>query len=112
MVQIIIPCKHESGEEKDHRKVVPDYHSLTRDEIKELLEMAKALNPVMETGKLSQIQVRLNQGIMGMTCPRPADSRQVANNMFLVDKLFTNRFAEGATPDLVDAFDSLLYWHQ
>lgn len=112
MLQIVIYCKHGTGEDPDHSKLVPDYHPLSREEISQLLEMAKNLNPVKEWDKLAQIRVRLGQGIMGMTCPRPMDDRQVARNLFRMEKLFVKRHSEGATSDLVGAFDALLNWHE
>ncbi len=111
MVTLVILCLHDSGIEKDHRKVVADYHALTKVEIGELLEMAKELNPVMESERVSQIKRRLTQGIMEMTCPPPVDGH-VARRAFLMGKLFTSRRTDGVTPDLVNAFDLLLNWHE
>ncbi len=111
MVTLVVLCQHDSGIEKDHRKVVPDHHPLTRDEIAELLKMAKGLNIVTQNDEFNKIQMRLNQGVMGMTCPPPTYG-DVADKMFAMRRIFRKRFAEGPTVDMIDAFDSLLNWHE
>lgn len=60
--------------------------------------------------KLTTIQVRLIQGIKGMTCPRPYDEGQVSRNGPEMVSLFVDRHQEGGTDELVYLFDKLLNW--
>lgn len=109
MVTLQIPCLHETGEAK-HNQVVSDYHPLSREEIKELLDLA-ARDP-NNVRRVFEIHVRLIQGIRGMICPRPPydDPGLLARNICEVDILFTVRYSEGGTEKLVESFDKLLNW--
>jgi hypothetical protein len=104
MVILYIPCLHTTGQAV-MPEVVTDYYPLSKQEIKELLDMAKRTESVV---RLAQIQVRLTQGIKGMTCPRPRFGSQVSLIEAQIGSLFVNHHHEGGTPDLVDQFDKLL----
>lgn len=88
----------------DHTPSGSDYHALSKDEIRRLLEIARDSTGV---GVVSDIQVRLLQGIVGITCPRQdahmqqwhrigtlymgfleSDDRETASLEFLADALY------------------------
>lgn len=98
-MQIKIPCLHETGEVKNTNVTVSDHYLLNKTEITKLLiYAAKNLrNPAIVSG----VQVRLTQGIKGMTCPRPIKGT-VAKKMSKLDALFMERYTEGGIPEIVD----------
>jgi hypothetical protein len=71
-VQLIIPCKHESGEVEDWHERVDDYHPLSMVDIIELLTMTKNAEPGSRTR--NDVHIRLNKGIQGHVCPNELDS--------------------------------------
>lgn len=78
-----IPCPHET-ENLPASAVVPDYHPLTIEEIVSLLRQAESEVDYHS----ADIQVRLNQGIPGLVCPRdiygPTNQAQnEVNNVFV-----------------------------
>lgn len=99
---ISIPCGHEPGQGSGELTVLRDYYPLSRDEIKKLLDMAAS-----DPESASEIQVRLVQGIKGMTCPRPVTG-PVAQKMGKLERIFVDRFHLGGTPDLVEAIMMLM----
>jgi hypothetical protein len=106
-VRTSIPCQHETGQVTDPHQTVPDYHPLTRDEIWQLLTLAAATS-ISLRGK---IQVRLYQGITGMTCPRPIEG-SVAKRQSAVDVLY-DLYVENCSHYPTDAIDvalSALAW--
>lgn len=65
--ELDIRCPHNKDAKLLTTTTVPDFHPLTRKQLVELLETAITANAVDK----SKIQVRLNQAIPGMVCPRP-----------------------------------------
>ena len=100
------PCPHESGKVEPGQKC-SDYHPLTRDEIEELLEMALT-DRCPQTR--ARVQVRLEQGIPGMTCPRPDLDSPLADATAELDRLYVElmRQERQLDPPLVDQLDKLL----
>lgn len=99
-----IPCLHETGEEKDSGKKVPDYHPLSKEQVASLLDKASRSNDV---SYISSIQVRLAQGIRGMVCPRDIDGEASEKNRKL-DELFVGRYKKGSSPQLVERLFGLM----
>jgi hypothetical protein len=97
-----IPCKHETGEVPDTHTTVSDYYPLSRDEVVTLLEEAKSGGRIV-----SEVQVRLNQGIKGMTCPRPIVG-DVAERSNKLDQFYVDNYEYGAIPRVVDTIMDLL----
>lgn len=92
-----IPCPHEKGASISEK--LPDYHPINETEITELLGEALRLAAILDkpgiknnahllVGRIAAIQVRLTQGIKGMTCPRPYCEENIARRMFLVDRQY------------------------
>ena len=65
-MQLNIQCLHETGQVEDTGVEASNYHPLTKDEVAELLKLARETK---DARKLFQIQVRLGQGIIGAVCP-------------------------------------------
>ncbi len=69
-----IQCQHEA-QNLSTDQTCPDYHPLTRDQVKELVTLLFQRDRIqLDPGQplyqaLSQIQVRLGQGIPGLVCP-------------------------------------------
>ena len=76
-----IPCIHETkGISK--QEIVADYHPLTLEEIITLINLAHAYkkeSPMV----VDDIQKRLVQGIMGMTCPEPKEG-EISKRMSVI----------------------------
>ena len=90
--KIAIACPHEIDKAGIH-EVVSDYHPLSKEEIAHLLKTAvKNKGNVM---KVSEVQVRLDQGIVGITCPRPVTGK-VAKKLNELDSLFIEKYKEGS----------------
>lgn len=87
----------------------PDCHPLNRDEIEELLEMALT-DQCPQTR--ARVQIRLTQGIFGMTCPRPGPDTHLADVSARVDRLYLELMRQERQLDqtLVDQLDELLNW--
>lgn len=85
MSKYAIPCPY------PHNETVPDYHPLTEEEILDLLNAARDANQLSDYSEsvttISDIQVRLNQGIVGIICPRPIDG-PLAWRLNAVDSLY------------------------
>jgi hypothetical protein len=87
MTQYHIPCNHQ------HTGDVADHYPLTTQEVIDLLETARAtkdhiyFNPMEGTRTIASIQVRLAQGIPGLTCPRQIDG-PVAEKMNALDHAY------------------------
>ena len=92
------PCKHETGEvpyrSTDGSYINPpiasDYHPLTVTEIIHLMKEAEKIiraNPTSCGHEVSGIQVRLCQGITGITCPRSIDG-EIAKLDLEISKIF------------------------
>jgi hypothetical protein len=64
-----IPCPHMDQKFHSTLELLPNFHPLTKEEIRELLEEAKG----KEGQIIIQIFQRLVQGIKGMTCPQPLE---------------------------------------
>lgn len=84
---------------------IVDYHPLTKDEIAELLRTAQASQG--DATLLAQIQIRLSQGIRGMTSPHPTDGPVKERNSRL-NELYVNRYREGPTTQLVNMLYALM----
>ena len=82
-------CPHELGIERDTNKNVSDYKPLTKPEISALLSFARENND--DCFLLAKVQVRLSQGITGMTCPRPIKGT-VAVLLKILDSFYVNDF--------------------
>ena len=106
ITKIEIPCRHETGEIADN-SVVDDYHPLTWMEIAELLITAAKSRIEGDHTTVSVIQVRLVQGIIGMTCPRPVTGR-IAEKMNRLEELYVERYIEGGIPEIVDELHSIM----
>lgn len=90
-----IPCKHETGEVKDSSTTVADFHPLTEDEVGKLLSDSVNASVSVSAG----IQVRLNQAIPGMVCPRPVQGK-VSDSMSKLDSLYVSEHRKGNDPAL------------
>jgi hypothetical protein len=63
---LYVSCPHKCGD--DPTVKLPDYHPLDKDNVSELLWLAKQNSSDFKAVNL--IQIRLDQGIKGSTCPR------------------------------------------
>ena len=99
-MELSIPCPHESGEVKDRKLIVPDHHPLLKEEIAALLRMAQSAEHV---ANLALIQRRLNQGIVGMVCPRP-NRGVLADKILEMYNLLVKERYRGGNPKLVEKF--------
>lgn len=84
-MKFTIPCIHET-KDVPALETVADYHPLTLEEVSMLIQLAYALK--VDGQKVADIQVRLSQGIMGMTCPRPTEG-EISRRLTIIEKLFT-----------------------
>jgi hypothetical protein len=85
--------------------VVPDYYPLSRDDLLYLLRRAQALRHPQ--GRAS-IQVRLHQGIVGQTCPRPWEpTHPVSRAMRSIDTLYQTYLHHAESTDLPALADAL-----
>ena len=96
-----IECTHE------HDEQIPDYYPLTKEEIAELLSTAYQAHILKDSFTTSSIQVRLDQGIRGIMCPREIDG-PVAKRESQLDSLFVKNVHRGADPELVQQFYQLM----
>ena len=106
ITKIKIPCRHETGEVTDN-SVVDDYHPLTWMEIAKLLITAAKSGYRKDYATVSVIQVRLVQGIVGMTCPRPGPSvygerNIIRQKMQELETLYMKEYMRGGIPEIVD----------
>ena len=96
---IIIPCLHQQG---DRRAVVPNYYPLSEREIEALLQEARTSdNPLT-----SHIQVRLGQGVWGMTCPQLMG--EPFERLLRIDDLYMANLRKGPNPALVSELYRLM----
>lgn len=93
-----ILCPHELDPSILIKTRLPDYHPLTAQEIASLLDFAKAHQN--DGVAVSKVQVRLNQGVPGRTCPRTIHGYNAQQSTEL-DRVFVDRYKEGGTPDVV-----------
>ena len=110
--KIKIPCRHETGEITDN-SVVDDYHPLSWTEIAELLITAAKSKIEGDYRTVSVIQVRLVQGIVGMTCPRPGpngygEREVIGQKMQELETLYMEKYTRGGTPEVVDKLYSIM----
>lgn len=102
-MQVKIPCPHESRQVKDFREVLANHHPLSKEEIAELLKLAKnSKHPLT-----SHIQDRLNQGIVGMVCPRPTTDK-MAEKARELNSFFVKVLRKGAKPAHVERFHQIM----
>lgn len=106
ITKIEIPCRHETGEVTDN-SVVDDYHPLTWMEVAKLLITAAKSGYREDYVTVSIIQVRLTQGIVGMTCPRPIKG-EIARKEYQLNTLYMERYIEGGIPEIVDELYSIM----
>src|SRR4051812_31111443 len=98
-----VPCLHEVNPSLPPDYTVADHHPLTREEVIDLLRMAKdSPNPLA-----SEIQCRLVQAVPGQVCPHQIDG-PVARRTVQLHKLYVEHFRRGADPCLVDTIMELL----
>lgn len=90
-----IPCIHDTKGIDSNEKVA-DYHPLTLGEVSMLIHVAYAFRKA-QSQKVTDIQNRLRQGILGMTCPLPTKG-QISRRMMKVDKLFLEAMRNGKPP--------------
>lgn len=92
------PCQHEGG--------TGEHHPLTPEEVRALLETAAASDDWRER---NNIQIRLTQGVRGITCPHPAEG-DVARRMSAVGRLYveTVEADPALLPSLAARFFELL----
>lgn len=100
-----IPCPHEAYPSIPSHKTHPNHHPLTRDEIVELLDFAR--DHKEDVVAVSKAQVRLIQGIPGVTCPSSTDD-EVARKKAKLNQIFVDRFELGGAPDLVEVIESFM----
>jgi hypothetical protein len=90
MKQYHIPCNHQ------HSDDVADHYPLTTQEVIDMLETARAtkdhidFNPREATQTIASIQVRLAQGIPGLTCPRQIDGPVAEKKMNALDNAYVD----------------------
>jgi len=98
-----LPCPHES-QGIDHETLVPNYHPLSRREIRNLLQNAH------QTGDFAvrhSIQIRLSQGIQGYTCPLPSDN-PIADKEAAIADLLLASYKQAPTSSLVKAMYNIM----
>lgn len=96
--KIKIACPHITGK-VDINQTVSDYHPLTKEEISNLLTTVE--NNQDNVAIVSRIQVRLDQGIVGVTCPRPITGK-VAEKLKELNNIFIREYKEKVSHDRVD----------
>lgn len=96
--KIKIACQHLTGNVATN-ETISDYHPLTKEEISKLLTTAS--NNLHDITIISEIQVRLDQGIVGITCPRPITGK-VAEKLNELDSIFIKEYERKVTPDIVE----------
>lgn len=100
-----IPCPHMADRSIPVGKDLPNYHPLSREEIVRLLDFARGH---MEDGiAIAAVEVRLCQGIPGMTCPRPMRDA-VAEKSVELNRVFMDWYESGGASDIVEALGSLM----
>ena len=103
-----IECLHDQGL-APRDETVADYHPLSTQEVIELLQAAIGLkdhadrSPHGATQGIASIQVRLTQGIPGMTCPRPYDDSVVCEKMNALDSAYVDWIQDPDTLFFKDA---------
>ena len=102
--KIKIACSHMTRK-VGINETVSDYYPLTKEEISELL--TTAANNKGDVSLISGVQVRLNQGIVGITCPRPITGK-VAEKLNELDKIFIKEYKSGSSPDTVDKLHKIM----
>lgn len=91
----------------NHQEDKSDYYPLTVTEVCQMLEAARFAkkwiksNPQEGTVQIANIQVRLGQGIPGMTCPRPIDG-DVADKLCDLDSAYVKWIQDPHTMFLKD----------
>ncbi len=101
-MKIDIRCPHERDRELRTDIYVSDHKPLTFREMKSLLETAATA----DVHNRNRIQVRLNQAIPGMTCPRPTVGK-VARRMTRLDALYVKTDPKNL-PEMADAFWAII----
>lgn len=96
--KIKIACPHITDKVPTD-KVVSDYHPLTEEEIYKLLITASSNRG--DAVAISEIQVRLDQGIVGITCPRPITGN-VAKKLNELDRTFIEDYEKRPTHNTAD----------
>jgi hypothetical protein len=91
-----IPCIHET-KGIPASETVANHHPLTLEEVSMLIQLAYALRT--NDQKVADIQERLRQGIMGMTCPQPAGG-EIGRRIAIIDKLFTKAMENYCKPPI------------
>jgi len=83
----VIACEHPYGS-PEHLPRHEDYHPLSEEAVGFLLRIAQLSSNANE---ITSIQCRLAQGIVGMTCPMPAEG-PVAGAYAKINKIFVEEF--------------------
>lgn len=99
-----IPCPHATLARSDVLATLPDYHPLQFSDVVAILEEASALPGDKNfASRASALQIRLNQGIPGITCPRAITGRaadaQAALDDFYVNVFLKHRSGGGLAPE-------------
>jgi len=103
-MKFTVPCLHERWLVSS-TEVVADYHPLKLEEVLAMIQIACHCDPLKSkeaAAQISEIQVRLNQGIMGMTCPGPNEG-EIAARCAKVDDLFMRVIDKGCPLDMSQA---------
>ena len=96
--KIKIACPHMTGKIPTS-ETVSDYYPLNKEEISKLLTIAA--NNKGNVKLVSEVQVRLDQGIVGITCPRPITGKE-AEKLKELDNIFIEEYEKKVSPDTVD----------
>ena len=89
-------CPHDLGQASPATKTVNNYAPLQKEEIAELLTLARTAFNNRDAGGLSKIQVRFGKAIPGSTCPHPI-AGPVAKRSAELDQLFVENAPSGPT---------------
>ena len=95
-MKFAIPCLHDS-KGVNSSEVVADYYPLKLEEVLAMIQIACHCDPLKNSEavtQISEIQGRLNQGIMGMTCPFPSEG-EIASRCAKIDNLFMRAIEKG-----------------
>ncbi len=99
MKKFAIPCLHDRVC-IDTNEIVADYHPLKLEEIRMLIDVAYLNKADRET--VADVQERLIQGIMGMTCPKPSENCKpgmLSKKMAELEELFISAIKSDVAPN-------------
>lgn len=100
---IHISCGHEK-EGLDGEIIIPDYHPLSKRQIRNLLCHARQTGDFLVR---NSIQIRLCQGIKGYVCPRPMTG-EITEKELAVSKLYLDNKHTGPKNSLVNKLFNIM----